>query len=96
MQRSGIGVHYMLSRAFPPDGVLGGSDCRSVLQVMLHATPSQVTTSDTITITWGVVEGDAEWHDWIGMFREKHPESASLRHVYCKASRCVFVLEPCI
>ncbi len=40
-----------------------------------------------LTLTWGVTEGDANIHDWIGLFKENDIDTASLRHVYCKVNR---------
>ena len=42
-----------------------------------------------MTLTWGVTEGSAEIHDWLGLFSE-NDEKKPLRHCYVKYNKVKF------
>ena len=55
-------------------------------QVIMTATPRQVVGGETVQVTWGVTEGTADFHDWLGLFVENDPKKC-LRHVYVKTNK---------
>jgi hypothetical protein len=56
------------------------------MQVIMTATPRQVVGGETVHVTWGVTEGTAEFHDWLGLFAE-NDDKKCLRHVYVKTNK---------
>ena len=52
----------------------------------MTATPRQVVGGETVQVTWGVTEGTADFHDWLGLFVENDPKKC-LRHVYVKTNK---------
>ena len=65
----------------------------SSLQVIMTATPRQALAGEVVTLTWGVTEGTAEFHDWLGLFSE-NDDKKPLRHCYVKTNK-VFPLGKC-
>ena len=49
----------------------------------MTATPRRVAGGESVTLTWGVTQGAAEFHDWLGLFSETD-EKKCLRHSYAK------------
>lgn len=39
-----------------------------------------------VTLTWGVTEGYADFHDWLGLFQE-NDDKKSLKHCYVKSNK---------
>ena len=56
------------------------------MQVIMTATPRQVVGGETVDVTWGLTEGTAEFHDWLGLFAE-NDDKKYLRHVYVKTNK---------
>ena len=56
---------------------------RPETRVIMTATPRRVAGGESVTLTWGVTQGAAEFHDWLGLFSETD-EKKSLRHSYAK------------
>jgi hypothetical protein len=54
--------------------------------VIMTARPRQVVGGESITLTWGVTEGSAEFHDWLGLFHESD-DKKPLRHCYVKGNK---------
>ena len=52
-------------------------------RVIMTATPRRVAGGESVTLTWGVTQGAAEFHDWLGLFSETD-EKKCLRHSYAK------------
>ena len=52
----------------------------------MTATPRQVLGGEMVTLTWGVTEGYADFHDWLGLFQENDDKKA-LKHCYVKGNK---------